>query len=114
MFKIYQIHEQGGEYEDSYDYIVGSYLYRERAERELKKLNAASDANYADYKKCFNCPAQFGCSMDKVDEVRETCENFATENDEESFILFCRNAVCLYKYNVRYIIEEIDVDEEEK
>lgn len=28
MFKIYQIHELGGEYEDNFDNIVGSYLHK--------------------------------------------------------------------------------------
>ena len=114
MFKIYQIHETGGEYDEFFDNIVGSYLHRERAEQELKKLNAASDANYADYQKCLSCPAQFGCSIDEIDEVRETCGDFATEDDEESFVVFCRNAVCSYEDNIRYTIEEVDVDEEEQ
>lgn len=38
MFKIYQIHEQGGEYEDRFDNVVGSYLHKERAERELERF----------------------------------------------------------------------------
>ncbi len=38
MFTIYQIHERGGEYEDRFDYVVGSYLHKEKAERELKRL----------------------------------------------------------------------------
>lgn len=38
MFKIYQIHEMGGEYEDRFDNVVGSYLHKERAERELERL----------------------------------------------------------------------------
>lgn len=32
MFKIYQIHEQGGEYEDRFDNIVDSFLHKEREE----------------------------------------------------------------------------------
>lgn len=38
MFKIYQIHEMGGEREDRFDNIVGSYVRPERAEAELEKL----------------------------------------------------------------------------
>lgn len=34
--KIYQIHNIGGEYEDAYDVIVGTYLRRESAEKALK------------------------------------------------------------------------------
>lgn len=35
--KIYQLHEYGGEWEDRYDYIIGSYLRKERAEEEKVK-----------------------------------------------------------------------------
>ena len=38
MFKIYQIHEMGGEYEDRFDNIIGSYLRPELADAELEKL----------------------------------------------------------------------------
>ena len=36
MIKIYQIHEKGGGCEDNFDYIVGSYLHKEKAERTQK------------------------------------------------------------------------------
>lgn len=36
--KIYQIHEYGGEWKDSYDFIVGSFVSRERAILEKKRL----------------------------------------------------------------------------
>lgn len=35
---IYQIHEYSGEYEDYRDYIVGSYLNREKATAKMEKL----------------------------------------------------------------------------
>ena len=113
MFKIYQIHKKGGEYEDRLDHIVGSYLHKERAERELKKFNDALNERYARYQKCSNCSAQFGCSVDEIDEIRESCDHFSTENDE-SLIVFCKNAVYSYDENARYEIEEVDVDEEEE
>ena len=113
MFKIYQTHERGGAYEDRFDHIVGSYLRKEKAERELKKFNDALNERYAYYQKCSDCPAQFGCLKDKIDEIRESCDCFAAE-DYESFIWFCKNAVRSYNEDVRYEIEEVDVDEEEE
>ena len=113
MFKIYQIHERGGTYEDRFDHIVGSYLHKEKAERELKQFNDALNERYARYQKCSNCSAQFGCSVDEIDEIRESCDHFSTENDE-SLIVFCKNAVYSYDENARYEIEEVDVDEEEE
>ena len=32
--KIYQLHKYGGELEDYRNYIIGSYLHKERAEEE--------------------------------------------------------------------------------
>lgn len=112
MFKIYQIHERGGEYEEYFDNIVGSYLHKGKAERELEKLNEALNERYTCYQKCLNCSAQFGCLEDEIDEIRESCDHFSTENDE-SLIVFCKNAVYSYDENARYEIEEVDVDDEE-
>lgn len=48
MFTIYQIHEKGGGCEDNFDYIVGSYLHKEKAERELEKFSNALNASEED------------------------------------------------------------------
>ena len=113
MFKIYQIHERGGAYESRFDHIVGSYLHKEKAERELEKFNDVLNERCARYQKCSNCSAQFGCSVSEIDKIRKRCDRFASE-DYESFVGFCKNAVCSYDRNTRYEIEEVSVDEEEK
>jgi len=113
MFKIYQIHERGGEYEDRFDNIVDLYLRKERAERELEKLNDALSERCEYYQKCSNCSAQFGCLNNEIDEARESRSHFAAE-DDEGFIRFCKNAVYSYDENMRYEIEEVDVNEEEE
>ena len=114
MFKIYQIHEKGGGCEDNFDYIVGSYLHKEKADRELKKFNDALNERYVYYQKCSNCSAQFGCLEDEIDEIRESCDCFAAEFDDESLIEFCKNAVDSYDESVRYEVEEVDVDDDEE
>ena len=115
MFKIYQIHERGGAYEDFFDHIVGSYLHKEKAERELEKFNDALNERHARYQKCSNCSAQFGCSASEIDRIREGCDHFSAEDeDDESFIGFCKNAVCSYDRDTRYGIEAVGVDEEEE
>ena len=111
MIKIYQIHETGGEYEDCFDNIVGSYLHKEKAKQELEKFNEVLNEQYMYYQKCSNCPAQFGCSESEIDKIKESCDCFAME-DDESFIGFCKNAVYSYDENTCYEIEEISVDEE--
>ena len=115
MFKIYQIHERGGTYEDRFDHIVGSYLHKEKAERELEKFNDALNERHARYQKCSNCSAQFGCSASEIDRIRERCDRFSAEDeDDESFIGFCKNSVCSYDRDTRYGIEAVGVDEEEE
>lgn len=113
MFKIFQIHERGGEYEDRFDNIVGSYLHKERAERELEKFKDALNERCVCYQKCSNCSAQFGCLEDEIDEIRENCDYFSTE-DDESFIVFCKNAVCSSPLTIEYAMEAVDVDDEEE
>ena len=112
MFKIYQIHEKGGGCEDNFDYIVGSYLHKEKAERELEKLNEALNGQYMYYQKCSKCPAQFGCSESEIDKIKENCDHFSTENDG-SLVVFCKNTVYSYDESVRYEVEEVDVDDNE-
>lgn len=101
-----------GEYEDGFNYIIGSYPHKEKAEQELEKLNEALNEQYAYYQKCSNCPAQFGCSESEIDKIKESCDCLAVE-DDESLIVFCKNAVYSYDESVRYEIEETDVDDEE-
>ena len=113
MFTIYQIHEQGGEYEDRFDHIVGSYLHKEKAERELEKFNDALNERRVYYQKCSNCSAQFGCSVSEIDKIRKRYDCFASE-DYESFIWFCKNAVDSCDESVRYEVEEVDVDDDEE
>lgn len=48
MFKIYQIHKMSGEYKDYCDVIVGSYLHKEKAERELEKFSNTLNASGKD------------------------------------------------------------------
>ena len=113
MIKIYQIHETGGEYEDRFDNIVGSYLHKEKSKQELEKFKDALSERRMYYQKCSNCSAQFGCSVSEIDKIRKRCDRFASE-DYESFIWFCKNAVDSYDESVRYEVEEVDVDDDEE
>lgn len=53
---IYQIHETGGEWEDSYDNIVSSYLNARKAEVECQKLRVEEDKRIERARKCNDCP----------------------------------------------------------
>lgn len=54
--KIYQLHEYSGEWEDFHDYIIGSYLRKERAEEEKAKKEAKEAELIKRSHKCNNCP----------------------------------------------------------
>lgn len=112
MFKIYQIHRLSGQDEDFSDYIVCSYLHKEKAEIELQKLNEALKEYYALCKRCEGCPARFGCSVEDTDSVKDICPEFSYNEDEDSLIVFCRNSMFMYEDNISYKIEEIDVNDE--
>jgi hypothetical protein len=53
---IYQLHECGGEWEDYYDHIIGSYLRKERAEEEKAKAEAKEKVKVEKGNKCKRCP----------------------------------------------------------
>lgn len=53
---VYQIHEAGGEWEDKYDMIVGTYLSERKAEVERQKLEAEEYKRVVRAKKCDDCP----------------------------------------------------------
>ena len=54
--KIWQLHKYGGEWEDSFDYIIGSYLHPERAEEEKLKAEKAEAELFEHGRRCGNCP----------------------------------------------------------
>jgi hypothetical protein len=53
---IYQLHEYTGQWEDYCDYVVGSYLKKERAEKEKIKAQINEKELIEQSKKCVNCP----------------------------------------------------------
>ena len=114
MFKIYQIHEMGGQYEESFDDVIGSYLRKERAEEVLKILRDKEDKRLEQALKCQDCPVHDrGCTNRLI--IGEYCEAFDgayTQDDDEGY-LFCKNEYCSYPaYDNRYYrIDEVEVEE---
>lgn len=95
---IYQLHEYGGQWEDSFDYIIGSYLKKERAEEEKAKAEAKEKELIEQHKKCNDCPYLYDafisndellsyCPKAKLKEYEDDidCENYYTHWDESSF-----------------------------
>lgn len=95
---IYQLHKYGGQWEDSFDYIIGSYLKKERAEEEKAKAEAKEKELVEQDKKCNDCSFLYDefisnedllsyCSKAKLtkDEYGTSCENYYTHWDESNF-----------------------------
>ncbi len=100
--KIYQLHKYGGEWEDSFDIIIGSYLRKERAEEEKAKVEAEENELIERCRKCNCCPflehlyanldnlmAKYSdyCSEAKLEdgEWGISCENYYSHWDEATF-----------------------------
>lgn len=115
MFTIYQIHEKGGEYEDCFDHIVGSYLRKERAEEAIKTLQDEEEKRRARALKCQNCPVH-DCDCNNYLVISEYCEDFddayeQVDDGEEQ--LFCKNEYYSYSAydDVYYEMKEVEVEE---
>lgn len=82
--KIYQIHKSGGEWEDRYDMIVGSYLSLNKAKEEKERLQVEEHTRVLQAQKCDECPLY--CSYEEitdmmVENAKEYCqEYFSTES----------------------------------
>lgn len=96
--KIYQLHEYGGQWEDSFDYIIGSYLKKERAEEEKAKAQIREKELTEQHNKCNNCPYLYDEFISNEDllsycpkaklvkgEYGMDCENYYTHWDASTF-----------------------------
>lgn len=100
--KIYQLHKYGGEWE-YYDYTIGSYLRKERAEEEKFKAEVKEKELMAHGDRCNRCPFLddepfadinklkekyfYYCDEAKLeaDDYGINCENYFSKWDESSF-----------------------------
>ncbi len=70
--KIYQIHEYSGGWEDAFDRIVDSYLSKEKAIKELERLDSEAEIK----RRCNACPLYF---------CEEECDGDCEKCEEQSF-----------------------------
>lgn len=112
--KIYQIHEYGGEWEDSYDYIVGSYLLKEKAIDEKERLEKEEEYLRALIYKCRRCPLRHYIKSNiNIEQYCNEYEPFdINKHDSEEYD---ENDKCVnYYYHHEsswYKIEEVNVIE---
>lgn len=78
--KIYQIHKSGGEWEDKYDIIVGSYLSLDKAKAEKERLQLEEDKRVLQAQKCDKCPLYLYRIYEKItDKMVENAKEYRQE-----------------------------------
>ena len=111
--KIYQLHKYGGEWEDQFDEIIGTYLYEARARDELAKAIAEDIINEECARHCDRCP--YIGSWDEKDiaalvkKMKEYCSHSDIVYGKNN--LMCNAYVPLYSYKNYFRIEEVEVIE---
>lgn len=110
--KIYQLHEYGGEYEDYFDRIIGSYLHKERAEEEKFRAETEERILTEQAEKCENCPfltEQFS-DLDKLWKAWNgyCCEAKLREDIDGSIYCCCS---CCKREDLSFEIKEVEVEE---
>lgn len=110
--KIYQLHEYGGEWEDSFDIIIGSYLRKERAEEEKAKAEAKEKELTSHSKRCRGCPF-IEQSFEDLDNLLSEYPNYCNESkliDEGAWGMDCENYYTHWD-EVTFKIKEVEVEE---
>ena len=104
---IYQLHNYSGEWEDFRDYIVGSYLRKERAIEEKNRLEAEENKLIEQSRKCSKCPYLHYGSIPKEEKVA-----YCLESKLEEYVdgIDCDNYYQHYD-EATFKIEEVEVEE---
>lgn len=111
---IYQIIKAVGCYEDYHEYIVGTYLRKQKAESELARLKAeVPDCDECPYsEEGQNKPIETDCPHHKP--YNFTVGKYYEEDDEDNEnVYICKNCIDLYDAP-SYRMEEYKVDESEE
>ena len=109
--KIYQLHEYGGGWEDSYDRIIGSYLRRERAEEEKIKAEIKETELMEHGQRCKYCPFIEEIFIDLeslTSEYPDYCKEAKLENGD--YGINCENYYVHWDES-SFGIEEVEVEE---
>ena len=112
--KVYQVTVSGGEWEDYYNYVAGSFLKKEKAQELLDELVKNRDVDKEQYLKCQECV--LSCYVvDEADyeETMVNCSISKIEQDEDTKDYCCMSEAQCYRdelYEV-YEIKEIEVIE---
>ena len=111
--KIYQIHERFGDYENYRDYIVGSYLNKEKATTKMNELQRIEADRRVKAEHCRDCPIDDEDTIDDtLDTVVKRCSLYCKDAKitEEFYGYDCENYCCSWD-DIDYEIKEVEVEE---
>lgn len=114
--KIYQIHRYGGEWDDRFDDVVGTYLDKGRAMEKMAALEKEDECKVEHSHMCMDCPLWDEWSRYDdvvVQKAKEYCADFTKQGGSDSEYkdgFGCINYVG-YEENAFYRIEEVEVNE---
>ena len=111
--KIYQLHEYSGQWEDYHDYIIGSYLRKERAEEEKIRAESKEKELIEHHQRCMRCPfLEFENAFVGIDELLSKYAGYCQEAKLEcsDYGVDCVN----YRYHgddATFEVVEVEVEE---
>ena len=112
--KIYQVISCGGQWEDYYEYVEGTFLKREKAQELVDELELEKKRLEKQYEKCQECPLScWNCCEEPVKINNVDCEFSVIDYDEDEKSYFCMSDKQNYteKIDESYKIEEFEVIE---
>ena len=111
--KIYQLYEYGGQWEDAFEYIIGSYMRKERADEEKLKAEQKETERIKQYKRCNNCPINDNdLQSETLEYAQHTCHNYCGNAQilEDKFGYDCENYAGSWEES-KFRIIEVEVEE---
>lgn len=100
---VYQIHKGGGEWENKYDMIVGTYLSERKAEVERQRLEAEEYKRVARAEECDDCPLYDSwkpLTKQIIEATKRYCPYYVGTEDGH-----CSNYECDMEKNYFYVYE---------
>lgn len=107
--KIYQLHKHSGAWEDYHDYIIGSFLLKQRAEEEKLKAEVKENELREQSNNCEDCPFLYDAYITN-DELLSYCPKAKLKKDEYSNDMICENYY-QHWHDSYFKIEEVEVEE---
>lgn len=108
--KIYSVYEYGGQWEDKYERILGSFISEEKALEFKRKLEKERQIEEVDVKKCRKCQENYDWIDESKQNIEQLIDFFSQEYDCASFEIIeyedCCNMICKNRTEEDYFFDE--------